>query len=158
MSTPKEHIVFFNIGSNLGNRRLNLSRAVSALEKEFGYFELSHTVESKPMDFESANPFLNVSMMVRTQDTPEEILDKVLAIERSISQVPHRNPDGSYRDREIDIDIIAIDDQVIDSPRLQIPHPRMHLRPFVLEPMQEIAAGWIHPVLKQTPGQMLENL
>ena len=143
---PMNHI-FLNIGSNVGNRRMNLSRAVAAIEKEFGYFELSHTVESEPWGFDSHNEFLNVGMMVLSDLPPLEILHKLQAIERSISPEPHRNPDGSYADRVIDIDIIAIDDLVIDSPELQVPHPRMAERPFVLEPLAELAPLWRHPLL-----------
>lgn len=150
--------VFLNIGSNLGNRRMNLSKAVAAIEKEFGYFELSHTVESAPWGYESDHPYLNVGMMIISDIPPTEILHKLKEIEKAISPESHRNPDGSYADRIIDIDIIAIDDMVIDTPDLKLPHPKMAERSFVLEPMAELAPFWIHPVLKMSPGEMLHNL
>ena len=150
--------VFLNIGSNLGDRRKNLSRAVAAIEKEFGYFELSHAVESKPWGFYSDNDFLNIGMMIISDLQPLEILRKLQEIEREMGSESHRNPDGTYTDRLIDIDIIAIDDIVIDTPELQIPHPRMAERRFVLEPMAELARFWTHPVLKKTPGEMLHEL
>lgn len=150
--------VFLNIGSNLGNLRMNLSRAVAAIEKEFGYFELSHTLESEPWGYESDHPYLNVGMMIISDLPPTEILHKLKEIEKAISPESHRNPDGTYADRVVDIDIIAIDDMVIESHELQVPHPRMAQRRFVLEPMVELAPLWSHPVLNKTPGEMLSEL
>lgn len=144
--------VFLNIGSNLGDRRRNLSRAIAAIEKEFGYFELSHTVESEPWGFESEHPFLNVGMMVISDLEPIEILHRLQAIEKSISPESHRRPDGGYVDRVIDIDIIAIDDLVVDTPELTLPHPRMEERPFVMGPMMELAPLWRHP-LRERGGE-----
>lgn len=134
---------------------MNLSKAVAAIEKEFGYFELSHTVESTPQNFVSDNNFLNVGMMVISELPPVEVLHKLQAIERAISPASHRTPEGGYADRLIDIDIIAIDDMVIDTPELKVPHPRMHERRFVLEPLAELAPFWEHPILHATPRQML---
>lgn len=150
--------VIFNIGSNMGSRRLFLSRAVRMLAERFGDFELSHVVESDPVGFDSTRSFLNLCMAVNTELPPEEILDIAKEIETEISSVPHRTPDGGYADREIDIDIIAIDSLEISTPTLTIPHPRMAERRFVLEPLQEIAPGWVHPVLKLTPLEMLAAL
>lgn len=150
--------IFLNIGSNLGNRRINLSRAVSAIEKEFGWFELSHSVESAPMGFESANNFLNIGMVISSDLPPLEVLHKLQEIEKSISPDSHRKSDGGYADRLIDIDIIAIDELVISEPELQVPHPRMSERRFVLEPLAELAPFWEHPVLHKTPGQLLALL
>lgn len=147
--------IVINIGSNLGNRRLNLSRAVSAVSRRFGDFEVSHVVESEPLGFGSTNSFLNLCMTFHSDSPPEEVLRGLQEIERSISPLPHRNPDGSYADRVVDIDIIAIDRQVIDTPALTVPHPRMHLRPFVLEPLDEVAGAWTHPLTGLTPRQML---
>ena len=151
-------VVFLNIGSNLGSRRLNLSRAVRAIEKEFGYFEISHTVESEPVGFESENRFLNVGLMVHSDLPPEQILEKLQAIEKEISPEAHRDEQGNYIDREIDIDIIAIDEMVVRSESLTLPHPRMHERSFVLEPMAELAPGWVHPIFKKNPRQMLQDI
>lgn len=150
--------VLLNIGSNLGDRRRNLSRAVAALEKEFGYFELSHSVESAPQGFDSPNQFLNIGMMVRSELEPLEILRKVQDVEKAISPASHRTPDGSYADRIIDIDIIAIDDLQMQSEELTLPHPRMQERRFVLEPLDEIAPGWRHPATGKTAREMLWEL
>lgn len=150
--------IFLNIGSNLGDRRRHLSRAVSAIEKEFGYFELSHVVESEPWGYDSPNPYLNVGMMVISDLEPLEVLRRLQAIERRLCPTAHRRPDGTYADREVDIDIIAIDDLVVDTPELQLPHPRMAGRRFVLEPLAELAPFWVHPRLGLTPAQCLARL
>lgn len=150
--------VFLNIGSNLGNRRMNLSRAVAMIEKEFGYFELSHTFESEPWGYESTNSYLNVGMMIISDLPPADILRVLKEIEKKISPDSHRDSGGGYLDRTIDIDIIAIDDLVVDTPELKIPHPRMHERRFVLEPMAELAPFWVHPLLGKTPSQLLASV
>lgn len=147
--------VLVNIGSNLGDRRLNLSRAMRKIGEEFGDFEISHVVESAPWGFDSTHSFLNLGMSFETDLSPLDLLHKLQEIERSIGGGSHRTPDGGYADREIDIDIIAIDQEIIDLPELQVPHPHMAERLFVLEPMDELAAGWRHPVTGLTPIEMI---
>lgn len=150
--------VLLNIGSNLGDRRLNLSRAMRKIGEEFGDFEISHVVESAPWGFDSTHSFLNLGMSFETDLAPLDILHKLQEIERSIGGGSHRTPDGGYADREIDIDIIAIDREIIDLPELQVPHPHMAERLFVLEPMDELAPGWRHPVTDLTPMEMIIDL
>lgn len=89
---------------------------------------------------------------------PEQTLDALLSIQESISTASHRDKNGQYVDRIVDIDLIAYDDAVIDTGRLILPHPRMHLREFVLLPMIEIAPEWCHPLSGLTPVQLLDKL
>ncbi len=131
-------VYYINIGSNLGNRLMNLTRAVSAIEKHFGWFELSHHVESEPWEFDSKNKFLNVGMAFISDLEPLDVLHKLQEIEASINPSPHRNADGSYRDRMIDIDIMAVDGVEMDTPELTLPHPHLGERPFFLEPYNEL--------------------
>ncbi len=147
-----------NIGSNLGDRRLNLSRAMRAVGMEFGDFEMSHVIESVPFGFESKHKFLNLSMLFQSDLAPHDVLRRLHKIESEISPEAHRNPDGSYRDRLIDIDIVAIDDMVIDSPELKVPHPGLPERSFFLAPLMEIAPQWKHPVSGLTARQMMALL
>lgn len=146
------------MGSNLGNRRLNLSRAMRRVGMEFGPFEMSHVVETPAMGYDSEHKYLNICLMFATDDTPEMVLKKLQNIEKELSDTPHRNPDGTYADREIDIDIIAIDDMVVESENLTIPHSRLCERRFFLEPLAEIAPSWIHPVSGKTAEDMLLEL
>ncbi len=150
--------VMINMGSNLGDRRLMLSRAMRRVGMEFGPFEMSHAVESEPMGFDSPRSFLNLAIIFNTDLEPAEVLKRLQAIEKELAPGPHRNADGSYTDRELDIDIMAIDDVVTDTPDLQLPHPRLAERRFFLEPLREIAPGWRHPVTGLTADEMLANL
>lgn len=147
-----------NIGSNLGNRRLNLSKALAAIAREFGEFELSHVVESDPWGFDSTNAFLNVGLAFSSDLGPEEVMKKLMEIEHAISPAPHRTPDGVYADRVIDIDIVAADRLVIDSASLTLPHPRLAERDFFLRPLEEIAPGWTHPLTGLNATEMLAAL
>lgn len=131
-------VYYINIGSNLGNRLMNLTRAVSAIEKRFGWFELSHHVESDAWGYESKNKFLNVGMAFISELEPTAVLHILQNIEKSINPATHRNADGSYKDRMIDIDIMAVDDMVINTPELTLPHPHLNDRPFFLEPFKEL--------------------
>lgn len=150
--------IFLNLGSNLGDRRLNLSRAMRAIGEEFGNFEISHVVESAPWGYDSTHNFLNLGMMIESELPPLDLLHKLQEIEKSISAGAHRTATGGYMDRDIDIDIIAIDREIIDLPELKVPHPKMCERKFVLEPLYELAPGWRHPVTGLTPVEMLLKL
>lgn len=131
-------VYYINIGSNLGNRLMNLTRAVSAIEKQFGWFELSHHIESDAWGYESKNKFLNVGMAFISDLEPTDVLHILQDIEKSINPATHRNADGSYKDRMIDIDIMAVDDMVMNTPELTLPHPHLNERPFFLEPFKEL--------------------
>lgn len=150
--------VFVNIGSNKGNSRLFLSRAMKGIGEEFGPYEISHIVTSPAWGFRSKRDFLNLGLSFQSEAAPEEILDRLLEIQNRISSAPHRNWAGEYTDREIDIDIVAIDDIVLKSPKLTLPHPHLHKRSFFLEPMNELAPQWVHPLLGKTPAEMLAVL
>ncbi|MDO4336210.1 MAG: 2-amino-4-hydroxy-6-hydroxymethyldihydropteridine diphosphokinase [Bacteroidales bacterium] len=150
--------VIVNIGSNLGDRRLNLSRAMRAIAGRFGDFELSHAVESEPWGFDSTNTFVNIGMAFHSDLPPLDILHALRQIERSISAEAHRDADGGYRDRVIDIDIVAIDRLTVDTPELKLPHPHLEERRFFLEPLAELAPAWTHPAHGLTASQMLARL
>lgn len=110
---------------------------------------LSGFIQSEPWGYDSDNPFLNVGLAVDITDgtSPLDILDDLQAIQDKISPASHRDSNGNYIDRIIDIDIIAIDEITFNHPRLIIPHPRMHLRDFVLQPMRQLAPHWRHPLI-----------
>lgn len=131
-------VYYINIGSNLGNRLMNLTRAVSAIEKRFGWFELSHHIESEPWGFNSKNKFLNVGMAFISDLQPLEVLHILQEVEASINPSSHRNADGSYKDRVIDIDIMAVDGVEMSTPELTLPHPHLEERAFFLEPYNEL--------------------
>lgn len=150
---------YINIGSNIGDRRAAIARAVTAIKEQLDPLaRVSPEVHSEPWGYSSPNPYINIGVAVHTSLPPEALLDKLLAIQNSIGAGAHRTADGDYADRVIDIDLIAVDSLVISTPRLTLPHPRMHLRDFVLIPMDFLAPEWIHPIFNKSASEFLENL
>ena len=150
---------YINIGTNIGNRKANIDRAARLIEQRFGgKVVISSPFDSAPWGFESENRFLNVGLTLATTEAPEDVLHALHSIEIEMGSPCHRNADGSYADRIIDIDIIAIDDLVISSESLVVPHLHIAERDFVLAPMAEIAPNWRHPLTGLTAAEMLENL
>ncbi len=135
--------VYLNIGSNLGYRRHYIDTAIRLIAEAFpkAVLRLSEVVESEPWGFESDRQFLNigVAMDYSVEIEPLYLLHTFQDIERRVSDTPHRNAYGTYRDRCIDIDIIAIDCLTITTPELVVPHPRASQRPFVMVPLLQLA-------------------
>jgi len=148
---------YLNIGSNIGDRRDNLYRAVVALAAGTSGCAVSSIVESEPWGFESENRFMNLGVWLESDLSPHAMLDRIHDIERRLGSASHRDGQGNYIDRLVDIDIMAIDDLVIDTPSLQVPHPHLHERDFFIVPLQQLAPGWRHPVTGLNPAQMLEK-
>jgi 2-amino-4-hydroxy-6-hydroxymethyldihydropteridine diphosphokinase len=153
-------IYYLNIGSNLGDREGNLWAADLRLSLDLGLVTArSAIVESEPWGFESDNGFLNRGIAVESRFSPIEALNIIHDIEYELNHGHgHRDADGNYVDRLVDIDIMAIDDLVIDLPSLQVPHRHMPRRDFFLKPMAELAPEWVHPILHLTAQQMLEQV
>lgn len=149
---------FLNIGSNLGNVKLNISRALRAIEEKYGYFETSKIMESRPWGFVSPNIFANLAVMIVTERTPLEVLEDIKDIESHLNPTPHRDKNGGYADRVLDIDIMAADDMRIETEGLTLPHPHLAERRFFLAPFNELAPLWRHPVTGLTCAEMLAAL
>ena len=149
---------YLNIGSNMGDRRDNLYRAVVALAAGTSGCAVSHIVESEPWGYDSDNRFLNVGLKLSSGIDPHEMLERIHRIERRLGSASHRDDEGRYIDRLVDIDIMAIDDMVIDSSTLQVPHPHLPERDFFLRPMMELAPEWSHPLTGLTAGEMLNKI
>ena len=149
---------YLNIGSNMGDRRDNLYRAVVALVAGTDGCAVSSIVESEPWGFESEHGFLNLGVSLDSALSPWQMLERIHEIERSLGSATHRDSEGHYIDRLVDIDIVAIDDLAIDTPTLQVPHPHLAERDFFLKPMMELAPDWRHPITGLTASEMLENL
>ena len=138
-------IVYVNIGSNLGDKKILIEKAIEIISKTFGYYCKSRFVESDPWGFVSTNRFLNIGLAFKTDLPPEKVLDTLQEIEQEISKKNHRDKDGNYADREIDIDIMAIDNLRISTERLQVPHPHLLSRDFFYGPLKELAPDWEFP-------------
>lgn len=150
---------YINIGSNIGDRHGNIAAAVAAIKEHIApQLRVSDPVESAPWGYESPNSYINIGVAFETDLSPETLLGILLGIEKNICAASHRTIDGNYADRIIDIDLIAVDEIVCDTPSLTLPHPQMHLRPFVLIPMRQLNPAWTHPILHQTPSCLLHHL
>ena len=149
---------YLNIGSNIGDRRDNLYRAVAFLAAGTSGAAVSSIVESEPWGFESDNRFFNLGVKLSSNLEPMEMLDRIHDIERRLGSASHRDADGGYIDRLVDIDIVAIDDMVIDTPTLRVPHAHLPERDFFLKPLMQLAPDWRHPVTGLTASQMFEEL
>ena len=136
------HVVYLSLGSNMGDRRRLMERAIEEIEKQIGHVvRQSAFYETEPWVFESPNLFLNAAVCVETELTPRQLLQMTQHIERSLGRRKNVNCNLSnrkYVDRPIDIDILLYDDLTVDEPDLKIPHPLMYEREFVMKPLREI--------------------
>ncbi len=152
--------VYFSLGTNLGDKEQNLRTAVQKIRKQIGeVVSLSAFYATAPWGFSSDNTFLNAALCAKTALTPLEVLQTTQKIEREMGRT-HKSVNAVYSDRVIDIDLLLCfaDDGtpvLLDAPGLQLPHPLMQERRFVLEPLAEIAPGVVHPVFKKTIQELL---
>ncbi|MCY4474429.1 MAG: 2-amino-4-hydroxy-6-hydroxymethyldihydropteridine diphosphokinase [Chloroflexi bacterium] len=143
--------VYIGLGSNLGDRIANLRSAINAI-KQFGdSIELSAVYETEPFGVDEEQPkYLNMVVVIRTNLLPTVILSKFLGIERTHGRTRNRQNES----RTLDIDILMVGSQVLETPELALPHPRMHERAFVMLPLSEIAPQAVHPTLKLTVSEI----
>lgn len=147
----KRNQIILHLGSNKGNRMLNLQQARKSIAQKIGkIIKASRLYDTDPWGLKEQARFLNQATWVETALPPATLLEHVLAIENELG----RERLKKWGARIIDIDIIFYGQKVIDEPGLQIPHPLMQDRNFVLEPLAEIAATWQHPVLKKSVAQL----
>jgi 2-amino-4-hydroxy-6-hydroxymethyldihydropteridine diphosphokinase len=132
------HKIYLGLGSNLGNRKENLAYAIRFIGERVGkVLRVSSFIETEPWGFESENTFVNAVILCETDLTPRQLLGATQKIEREMGR-QKKSTDGGYTDRCIDIDILLYDDLRVDEPDLQIPHPLMLKRDFVMIPLREI--------------------
>lgn len=143
------HNCFLLLGSNQGNRSENLSRAMHEIRTKIGIIQrVSSVYETEAWGFKSEKHFYNSVISLETEIGATEVLRTILEIETALGR--SRNNDEGYASRLIDIDILFFDDEIIDGPQLQIPHPRLHERMFTLMPLVELSPEKIHPKLGKT--------
>lgn len=141
-------IAYLTLGTNIGNKRRNMITAAALLAERVGdVLALSGFYETEPWGFQSENTFLNAALQLDTSLSPLELLKATQEIEIEMGRTQKSN--GAYHDRIIDIDILLYDNLVLQTPELTLPHPLMHERLFVMEPLAEIAPNVIHPVFKK---------
>lgn len=151
--------VYIGLGSNKGNREQLMAQAIEMLSVALGApVRLSSLVETEPWGFSSQNKFLNMVALFMTTLSPVELLDATEDIERRLGRTVKSTAATGYSDRPMDIDILFYGDEIISTPRLTVPHPRLHERDFVLRPLVEIAPGLQHPVMGKSVSQLLQLL
>lgn len=145
--------VYLLTGGNIGDRVLNLNNAREQIEKQVGIvLKQSVVYETAAWGVTNQNSFLNQVLLVQTSLPPEELLQTLLHIEQQLG----RKRIEKMGPRTIDIDILFYNSEIISSPHLTIPHPQIANRRFVLTPLNEIAPGFVHPVLQKTITQLLK--
>lgn len=147
---------YLSLGSNLGDREHFLRAGIAAIAKlpNVAVGQASEVFDSPAMYLTDQPSFLNVAVVVDAEMEPLDMLRALQEVESEFG----RQRAVRFGPRTLDIDIIAIDDGVIDLPDLQVPHPRMHERPFVVVPLAEIAPDWLHPALGLSAAQLASQL
>jgi len=148
-------IAYIGIGSNLGNRQKNCLRAIELLEKkDITVKKRSSMYETEPWGVKDQPQFINMALEVETELEPHELLKILKDVEREVG----RGVTFKWGPRMIDLDILLFNDLFLREDNLQIPHPLMHERDFVLKPLCEIAPDRIHPLLKVSMCDLLKKL
>jgi deoxyguanosine kinase len=150
-----QHQVILSIGSNQGNRLENVKHCIELIHQEVGtVIKVSKIYETPSWGFES-DSFYNCALFVHTFSSAQKVLTQVLKIEKKLGRI--RNEKKGYQSRIIDVDLIAFDTEIIDTGKLQIPHPLMQERKFVLLPIQDLNLDWEHPILKKSILTLLQE-
>ena len=148
-------IIYIGIGSNLGDKEGNCKTAIERLSKNgIAVKKISSPYRTKPWGVEDQPDFVNMAVKAETNVNPSELLTILKTIEKEMG----RQDGVHWGPRLIDLDLLFYDDLVFSCDELAIPHPLLHEREFVLLPMTEIAAEFVHPVLKATIKQLAGNL
>lgn len=148
--------IYLSLGSNQGDRIANLKAAIDALSTLGRVAAVSSFYETEPVEYTQQPWFINCAVALQTEKMPKRLLSAILKIEREMGR--RRGPDRIKGPRFIDIDILLFGASIIDTPELSVPHPAMHQRRFVLQPLAEIAPDALHPVLKRSIRELRDAL
>lgn len=146
--------VFLGLGSNVGDRLLNLNKAIEILSDKIEILKTSKIYETKPVGVENQPDFLNMAVMGQTVLDYLSLFEFVKDVEKQVGRVYRYR----WGPREIDIDILFFNDLIYKSQDLEIPHPRLHEREFVLKPLMDLQPDFIHPVFKKSIRELYEDL
>lgn len=148
-----QHQVVLSIGSNQGSRLENIQKCIDLIHQNVGtVIQVSKLYETPAWGFES-DAFYNCALLLHTYSSAQKILNQILKVEKELGRI-RLNQEG-YQSRIIDVDLIAFDAEIIDTEKLQVPHPLMQNRNFVLLPMQDLKLNWKHPILQKTISELI---
>ncbi len=147
-------IVYLSLGSNLGDRAANLRTAIGKLAELGSVVAVSSFYETEPVEMAAQPWFLNCAVKLDTEKMPRQLISGILNLEQTMG----RQRKQQKGPRIIDIDVLLFGSSIIEIPALTIPHPKLHERRFVLEPLSEIAPDARHPVFKRTMRQLRDAL
>lgn len=148
-----QHQVVLSIGSNQGSRLENIQKCIDLIHQNVGtVIQVSKLYETPAWGFES-DAFYNCALLLHTYSSAQKILNQILKVEKELGRI-RLNQEG-YQSRIIDVDLIAFDAEIIDTEKLQVPHPLMQNRNFVLLPMQDLKLNWEHPILQKTVSELI---
>ena len=147
--------VILSLGSNKGEKSLQIDTAIAQIHLQIGtVIEISSLYQSDSWGFES-DDFLNCVILIHTEKTPLKILSSIKKIEKDFGRIKKQN--NQYESRTIDIDIISFNDEIINLEQLEVPHPQMQNRLFVLMPLNDLKLKYIHPILKKNCTDLLQD-
>ena len=150
----KQHIIFLGLGSNVGNKKQNLEKAIKKMGEKISMISVSKFYETEPWGYKDQDKFLNVAVSGKTKLTPMQLLNFVEQIEKEIGRIKR----FKWGPREIDVDILFYDDFIYKNKFITIPHPFIQEREFVLKPLMDLDPNFVHPVFKKTVRQLCEKL
>ncbi len=148
--------VILSVGTNLGDRFQNLLQVKNLLQNQLGGIPQWSGIYETPAWGFQGEPFYNTAILLQTSLSPTEVLSVIRTIENQMGRVRNENAIG-YSSRNIDVDIILYENQIIETQELQIPHPRFTQRKFVLLPMQDLSWQWKHPQTQQNLEQIIKE-
>ena len=147
--------LYILLGGNIGNKQFVFSETRERLAAQVGPItQQSAVYETEPWGFESSDMFWNQAIEIETGLSPDEVLDQTHGIEQALGRIRKEN---QFDSRIIDIDVLFFGSQIVNQPNLEIPHPRIQDRKFVLVPLSEIAPDLVHPVFRKTIGELLDE-
>ncbi|MBS1646776.1 MAG: 2-amino-4-hydroxy-6-hydroxymethyldihydropteridine diphosphokinase [Bacteroidetes bacterium] len=150
-----QHTVFICLGANIGDCVTTFEKAKKSIEGSIGTIKkISSLYQTQAWGMERAPDFFNQVLELQTTLTAPKLMEVLLQIESQLGRKRTNEPEAAYQNRVLDIDLLFFDTEIIQSPLLEVPHPKLHLRRFVLIPLQEIAPDFIHPLLKKSIAQL----
>lgn len=150
------NVTYLCLGGNIGDRETALKHALLKIEEQIGKItSQSRIYETEAWGVENQQAYLNQCIEVKTNLTASSLIESLLLIEKELGRM--RTISATYEPRTIDIDILFYNHEIINEPKLIVPHPRLHLRKFVLTPLNEIATNYLHPLLNKTIFNLLSE-